>query len=176
MILKCLFCGHAALHVKIHLYFLFRSVCTESFDDDPWQVLLYFSFVCFFIDSSTDLYSVSRPVCGAPLSKTQTYTDTYANTLSLLLVVELPWATPWWQAIFEVALSRASSCKLYKKKKKKNKEEKEEKYQPVIYWSLSQFLSYLLKACLARYKLVETSHALLSFFFLMKTITSFLWS
>lgn len=44
-----------------------------------------------------------------------------------------------------------------------------------FYWLLSQFLSYVLKACLDRYTLVEPSLALRSLFFLIRTITRVLW-
>lgn len=100
------------------------------------------------------------------------YTDTHTLTSPPVLAVKLPWATPWWQAIFEVALSRASSFQLYKKR---TKAEEKEKYQPVICWLLSLFLSYLLKACLAKHKLSETSLALFTYLFLINTITRVFW-
>lgn len=85
------------------------------------------------------------------------------HTLSPPLVVELPWATPWWQAIFEVALSRASGSRLYKKRAE---EEEKEKYQPGICWSLSQFLSHLLKARLFQMQTCWTSpRPSITFFF-----------
>lgn len=87
------------------------------------------------------------------------------HTRSPRLVAELPWATPRWQAIFEMALSGASSSQLHKKRAE---EEEKEKYQPGIYWSPSPSLSHLLKAGPARCKLAKPPFSLVSLLFLIK--------
>ncbi len=161
--LKCLFSGQPVLHVNIHLH----SLSSTQFVP---QALTMIPDKHISTSASCVSPQTVQAICAPQAinhSSALKYTDMHAHTLSLLPVVELLWATPWWQAIFEVALSRASSSQLYKKRPE---EEEKEKYQPVIYWWLSQFLSYLLKACLARYKLLEPP-----FFFLIKTITMFFW-